>query len=117
MRFLNLTKLATLVLAVSLMGISIQALAQQRPEQQPQPPQQPAAGMQQSQSFSGTITKSGSNFVLKDEATKTSYTLDNAEEAKQYVGKNVRVTGSLDPSTNMIHVEKIELVAQSPGDN
>ena len=110
MRSFNLTRLAMLVLlAVSLTGVSL--YAQQVPEQQPQ---QPVAN-QQSQSFSGTVSKSGDNFVLQDEATKTSYTLDNSEQAKQYVGKNVRVTGTLDPSTNMIHVEKIELVTQSGG--
>jgi hypothetical protein len=122
----NITRLALLVL----LAFGLTALAQETPQQPQQPQQQPTSpasptsqqpgaqaqpGSQQSQSFSGTISKSGDNYVLQDEATKTSYTLDNSEQAKQYVGKPVRVSGTLDPSTNMIHVDKIELVSPSGG--
>jgi len=37
-----------------------------------------------------------------------SYKLDSRQEAEQYEGKRVRVTGTLDSSMNLIHVEKIE---------
>jgi hypothetical protein len=96
------------------------ALAQQEtPQQQPPSPsaQSPApnAGQseQQVQTFTGRIAKSKGNFVLKDQASNTAYQLDNADQAKQFVGKNVKVTGSLDPSTNMIHVSNIEVASAS----
>jgi len=30
---------------------------------------------------------------------------------KDYVGKQVKITGTLDPSANVIHVDSIELVS------
>ena len=44
----------------------------------------------------------------KDPNNKTTYKLDDQEKAKQYVGKNVKVTGTLDAATNTIHVAAIE---------
>ena len=38
----------------------------------------------------------------------TSYKLDNQEEVQQYEGKRVKVTGTLDPAINLIHVDQIE---------
>lgn len=58
--------------------------------------------------FSGTIVKDGSKLVLKDTTNKMVFQLDDQTKAKQYVGKDVKVTGSLDASTNTIHVESIE---------
>jgi hypothetical protein len=43
------------------------------------------------------VLKAGNNF----------FKLDNQSKAKEYKGKNVQVTGSLDKSTNTIHVENI----------
>lgn len=107
MRLLKSSILAVLVLALALVSVPFHANAQQDPAQ----PTQPTAteAQQQSQSFSGTIVKAGDDFVLRDEAGKTTYKLDNAEQAKQYEGKNVKVTGTMDPMTNTIHVERIEL--------
>jgi hypothetical protein len=59
--------------------------------------------------FTGSIAKHKSGFVLK--AGNNSYKLDDQSKAKEYKGKNVQVTGSLDKSTNTIHVEKIEASA------
>jgi hypothetical protein len=56
--------------------------------------------------FAGSITRQHDSFVLK--AGNTFYKLDDQSQAKQFKGKNVQVTGSLDKSTNTIHVEKIE---------
>jgi len=36
--------------------------------------------------------------------------LDNQQEVQQYEGKRVRVTGTLESSINLIHVDKIEPV-------
>ena len=62
------------------------------------------------ETFMGTILKDGENFVLSDSATKTKYTLDNPKKASPYEGKTVKVTGTLDTSSNLIHVETIEAV-------
>ena len=68
---------------------------------------------QKSETFMGTIGQSKGTLVLKtgyatkDPNSKTTYKLDDQEKAKQYVGKNVKVTGTLDASTNTIHVSDI----------
>jgi hypothetical protein len=59
------------------------------------------------QSFTGTIAKDGDNFTLKVSAG-SSYKLDNDQQVQQHQGQRVRVTGTLDQSINLIHVEKIE---------
>ena len=64
----------------------------------------------ESDSFMGTILKDGENFVLSDSVSKTKYTLDNPKKASPYEGKTVKVTGTLDTSGHLIHVETIEAV-------
>lgn len=135
MKFLTLPRLLlVLALATSLAVMSLYAqqdpAAQTPPATQPQeqqqtpPPDQQSQPMsqdqtsqspaaQQPQMFSGKIVKSHGTVVLRDEATSTDYKLDNEDQAKQYMGKNVRVTGTLDPSTNTIHVTNIEMSPKS----
>ena len=55
----------------------------------------------------GTIVKEGDAYVLK--AANEKYLLDSQKKAKDYKGKDVKVTGTLDKTRNLIHVEKIEL--------
>jgi len=57
--------------------------------------------------FTGTVSKEPDGFTLKV-SESTSYKLDNQQEVQQYEGRRVRVTGTLDPSINLIHVDKIE---------
>ncbi|PYV63038.1 MAG: hypothetical protein DMG95_08010 [Acidobacteria bacterium] len=59
------------------------------------------------QTFTGIINKQASNFLLKVSET-ISYKLDNQTEVQQYEGKRVRITGTLDSSVNLIHVDKVE---------
>jgi hypothetical protein len=59
--------------------------------------------------FSGSIAHEKAGFVLK--AGNTAYKLDDQAKAKPFKGKTVQVTGSLNESTNTIHVEKIEASA------
>lgn len=59
------------------------------------------------QTFTGTISKEADSFTLKVSDT-SSYKLDNQEQVQQYVGQRVRVTGTLDPASNLIHVERVE---------
>jgi Protein of unknown function (DUF5818) len=63
-----------------------------------------AAGAGESQTFSGTVTKSGDKYVLKDDAGHT-YDIDHQDEVKKFEGKRVRVQGTLDPATNKIMVK------------
>jgi Protein of unknown function (DUF5818) len=60
------------------------------------------------ETFAGTIQKRGENFVLSDLATKTSYALDNQKLASTFEGKRVRVTGTLEKASNLIHVQTIQ---------
>jgi hypothetical protein len=66
---------------------------------------------QKAKIFSGTIIKSGDNFVLSDAANKLSYLLDDPEKASQFEGKKVKVTGTVDVASNTIHVETIQEIA------
>jgi len=81
--------------------------------QQPSDPASPQAAMAQApetqaQTFMGKIAKVGDNLVLKDSASKAIYVLDDQEQAKRFAGQSVKVTGTLDPQSNMIHVASIE---------
>jgi hypothetical protein len=76
----------------------------------------PSSSMQQeteqkTKIFSGTIIKSGDNFVLSDAANKLSYVLDDPGKASPYEGKKVKVTGTVDVARNTIHVESIQEIA------
>ncbi len=62
------------------------------------------------QTFTGTISKEADSFTLKVSDT-TSYKLDNQEQVQQYVGQRVRVTGTLDSTSNLIHVEHVEPIS------
>jgi len=92
-----------------------------RPQQDPHEPaagsrqneaQMPAAGAdaqtQDAKSFSGRITKENGKIVLKDPVTKTSYQIDDASKVKPYMGKQVKITGKLDMSSNTIHIDSVE---------
>lgn len=59
------------------------------------------------QTFTGTVDKESGNYVLKV-TDSTSYKLDNDSQVEPYVGRRVQVTGTLDRSINLIHVDKVE---------
>ena len=89
---------------------------QQTPDQTPPPSSrtpesQPPSGSAAdsgaaagTQTFSGTVTKEGDKYVLKDDSGHT-YDIDHQDEVKKFEGKRVRVQGTLDPSTNKIMVK------------
>lgn len=58
--------------------------------------------------FEGQITQANGKYVLRDSAGKVSYLLDDQDKAKEYDGKSVKVTGTLDPTSNTIHIVEIE---------
>ena len=80
---------------------------QQSPSQAPDHDQhaQPAA-----QTFTGTISKESGTYVLKVSDT-SSYKLDDQDQAKQYEGQRVRVFGTLESSSDLIRVQKIEPIS------
>ena len=101
-------------LLLGAMTLGPQLVAQEAPQapasaQAQQDQAAPAVPDQQqaAKSFTGTIMKDGDKLVLKDVAGNMTYQLDDQAKAKKYVGKTVQVTGSLDNSSNTIHVDKI----------
>ncbi|HVB36319.1 MAG TPA: DUF5818 domain-containing protein [Candidatus Acidoferrales bacterium] len=63
---------------------------------------------QATQKFQGTIVKVKGKYILQDKASGATYQLDNQDKAKEFAGKDVQVSGTLDPSTNTIEVADIE---------
>ncbi len=84
------------------------AQQQQEPQNEAQMPHSGDATTQQAKTFTGSIAKENGELVLKDPVTKVSYKLDDPAKAKQYVGKQVKVTGKLDMDSNTIEIESIK---------
>jgi uncharacterized protein YdeI (BOF family) len=109
----------SLAVAVSIMTL---ALAPSVHAQQAGQDPAPAAAQPQSQAqmpsssdtthedkaFTGRIVKENGDLVLKDPVSKVTYKLSDPAKAKQFVGKQVKVTGKLDTNTNTIEVGGIE---------
>jgi len=118
--FLSIASVATL------MGIGVSLQAQQNPqhperytetEQQndstlypgDNPTDRPVADTSvtaNSQSFTGTIVKSGDKLVLHAGHGNT-YDLDNQNAVKPFEGKRVSLHGALEPKTKLIHLERL----------
>ena len=87
--------------------------------QEPHTPSAPSQGhtgdqnpaQPQQKSFMGVIVKDGNRLVLQDPTSKARYKIDDETKVQDYVGKQVKIIGSLDASTNILHVETIELVS------
>lgn len=109
-------KIALFVAAVGLLGAGIAAATPKQAQpltsfdafqnQGQQNQQQP-----EMQTFMGTIMKTGDQLVFSDDATQSSYRLDDQKTAQKFEGKKVRVTGLLDAQDNMIRVQSIEAAA------
>lgn len=65
----------------------------------------------QIQTFLGTITKVGNQFILNDDVSRNPYQLDDQDTASKFNGKKVKVTGTLDATNNIIRVQSIEVTA------
>ena len=57
------------------------------------------------QVFSGTIMKQGNKYVFQEDASGAIYDVDHQAEVSKFEGKKVRIHGTLDPTTKMIHVQ------------
>jgi hypothetical protein len=118
--------LSVLVMVLGMALLSTQLYAQQTPPsaQQQYPAQRPAQpGQTPDQSgptspdaqaqtpqagvrvFTGTIVKTGDQYVLQDSASGATYDVDAQDQLKQFEGKKVRIHGTLDASGKMIHVQ------------
>jgi hypothetical protein len=120
----NLIRTAKGVLTLMVLA-GVPAISARAMQPQPTAVVQDAAQPQQSPSQSdqskdkqktfvvtGTIIKSGSDFVLKD-AKGIVYRLDAQDKAAPFENKPVKVTGKLEPAasenqTAMLHVDAIE---------
>jgi hypothetical protein len=60
--------------------------------------------------FSGTVIRDGSRFALRETAGVL-YFLDSTGRAWPFEGEDVRVTGYLDSSTSLLHVDDIKAMA------
>ena len=106
-------RILSVVAMLGLSGLGLNLAAQQTAStpsaaSMPQQQQADAANPQQSaRSFEGKIAKSGDKLVLQETSTQTAYQLDDQDKAKQFQGKNVTVTATLDSNTNTLHVVDI----------
>lgn len=71
--------------------------------------EEPAAQEAEAQTFTGEIKNHDGTYMLHGKDGKT-YHLDNQDKAKDFDGKKVHVTGSLDEENMVISVSTIEEV-------
>jgi hypothetical protein len=98
-------------------GASAQEGQRQKPEQSPQEngyrdqSQDTLQDQQQKEhaSYPGKITEKFGKYYLEDESKRTSFQLQGTWDAKRFIGKKVRVTGTLDTEKNILHVVAIAL--------
>ena len=100
-----------LILASALFAFTPGLSAQS--SQDANPPAQPQQDQQASKTFEGKIMKlQDGKFALVTGQTPqgqvSGHFLDDQDNAKKYEGKQVKVTGTLEASSNTIHVSKIE---------
>jgi uncharacterized protein YdeI (BOF family) len=82
--------------------------AQQPQQNEAQMPSSGDTTTHEDNAFTGRIVKENGDLVLNDPVSKVSYKLSDPAKAKQYVGKQVKVTGKLDMNSNTIEVGSIE---------
>ena len=93
--------------------LSAAAFAQEDQPSQPSPnaqtqtaPAPDSSADTQTQNLSGTIVKTMNHYVLKTD--QMTYQLDDETKAKQFEGRQVIVSGTVDKTTGMIRVTDIQ---------
>jgi len=66
-------------------------------------------------SFEGKIAKKRDRFFLEASDHKNSYRLSEDWKAKHFLGKTVRITGTLDEDSSTIHVRTISQIPERKG--
>ncbi len=96
----------TLALAV---GLCVFTPARAQSQKQA-PSQQQEQSQQKNSTFVGQIVKAsnGQYALLTDRDHGKGFFLDDQDKARQFVGRNVKVTGVLEASTSTIHVTDIQ---------
>jgi hypothetical protein len=118
-RFL-VSLLAFLSLTTLSMATACHAQETQRQKQEQNPQQnqyrdelQSTAQQQDQQNvrtFAGKISRKNSRFFLEEAVHRTPYLLADTWNVKRFLGKKVRVTGTLDQDRNILHVKSIDTV-------
>jgi len=102
----------TLVLGLATIGNVYGQNAQASKPAQPQAqPSQDNMQQDDSKAFTGRIVKQGNALMLRDASANVNYKVDDESKVKDFLGKQVKITGTLDASTNVIHVDSIEVVS------
>lgn len=76
----------------------------QAPDSKTSTPTAAAPTASDTQTFMGTVMKSGDKYVLKDDSGKT-YDIDHQDDVKKFDGKRVKVLGRLDATGTKIQVK------------
>lgn len=69
------------------------------------------AGLTTAKECTEACVKNGSKYVLFNKATKKIYELDDQTKPQEFAGDKVKVKGTLDTTTNTIHVANIQAAA------
>jgi hypothetical protein len=98
----------TAPLAIGLVAAALQLAPNLQAQTQSQPSAQKEE--QKSHTFVGKVVKAknGQFALLMDEQSGKGVYLDDQEKVKAFEGKNVKVTGTLDMATNLVHVTDIQ---------
>jgi hypothetical protein len=108
---------SVLVLTILILAFGVQSNAMPVPApsavaQQDSPqPQNDSEKASDVKVFTGKVMQSNGQYVLLDSMTKATYALDDQDKAKQFEGKAVKVTGTLETTSKIIHVSNIEPAA------
>jgi uncharacterized protein YdeI (BOF family) len=70
--------------------------------------QEQSSDQNQVRAFTGTVTKTGDRYALREDTSQIVFDLDDQTSACKFVGRKVKVTGTLDAVSNKIHVQTIE---------
>ena len=110
MRRLHVTTLGTVLLvsALPLVGAVLVVVEHPNRVSNPLPELVQSQKHHDVRTLAGKISHRSGKFVFREEHRKDSYQLDDQQHAKLYSGKDVLVTGVLDPQANLVHVHRIE---------
>jgi glucose/arabinose dehydrogenase len=90
---------------------SPQAEPSASPDSHQNEPAMPTSGtanqVQNMRSFSGRVVRENGKVVLKDPVTKDIYEIDDTSRVKSFMGKQVKITGRLEPHSNTIRVQSV----------
>ena len=56
----------------------------------------------------GKISRKAGKFIFREDHRGTVYSLDDQKEARNFLGRPVLITGTIDSKANILHIRKIE---------